>query len=457
MSTQHDSSGDDAIGANSTYDDETNNDICRCVTSMRGESNGTSWGSSLRPIDETSLNELSISPQTPSASYANAKLLSNSTRPDPIASHNRSVTPHTAALMSLFSKPPNAPLTPTTPNFDASDGNYFCDTPRTLNTSSMPKMPIISSQLPPPCFSEKANKTKQQRKTLERKENSSSTFSESVDNEMQCSWSQFSMEKAYIRQNTPVTENTSDSKTDSQRETLVGYNLNFSRQQAASKNMARMDGLHDRDNTLIAHNLTANQKKLSTIQSEDEESGFGHNNNECVYDESTPMMTMPSSYTHHNSNKTSKGSDALLQLFQPHNASIDQMSLKTQGYSTFAKSAGNNASGEITSTTYMTPIDEKNAIPPSRKKETFIQITEIWIQLKSTLSDYFRPQKLKTTLVGAFLFALYQLVFSFAEASAITRPSHPVSSSSALLAPMALMACVGSLITCPMFIAREFY
>mmetsp|Transcript_16617 Transcript_16617/g.35906 ORF Transcript_16617/g.35906 Transcript_16617/m.35906 type:complete len:1197 (-) Transcript_16617:138-3728(-) len=62
------------------------------------------------------------------------------------------------------------------------------------------------------------------------------------------------------------------------------------------------------------------------------------------------------------------------------------------------------------------------------------------------------PEHLKPTLVGAFLFSLYQLVFCFAEASAISRPSHSSSASSSLLSPMALMACMGSLITAPMLI-----
>ena len=54
----------------------------------------------------------------------------------------------------------------------------------------------------------------------------------------------------------------------------------------------------------------------------------------------------------------------------------------------------------------------------------------------------------------AFLSAVQQLVFCFAEASAITRPSHAtLSSSTALLSPMAHMACVGSLLSGPMLVA----
>ncbi|KAL9187294.1 hypothetical protein ACHAXT_001397 [Thalassiosira profunda] len=62
------------------------------------------------------------------------------------------------------------------------------------------------------------------------------------------------------------------------------------------------------------------------------------------------------------------------------------------------------------------------------------------------------PASLKPTLMGAFLFSLYQLVFCFAEASAITRPSHSTAEASALLSPMALMACMGSLVSAPMLI-----
>mmetsp|Transcript_13080 Transcript_13080/g.27490 ORF Transcript_13080/g.27490 Transcript_13080/m.27490 type:complete len:1323 (+) Transcript_13080:168-4136(+) len=449
------SCGDDVTGTNNTSGDETNNDTGSCIASRTGDSNDASWECSLRPIDETSF---SISPQTPSTSVASGKLLSNSMRPTPIASHNRSITPHTASLINLFSRPTTTPITPTTPNFEAFDDNPFYDSPKALNTSSMPEIPNISSQFPPPCFSENTKNTKQQNNTLKRNEKNSSKSIESSENEMQCSWAQSSTEKAYNRQNTPVIENTADSRNNDQCGTLIKNNLTFPRQQTAMEN----DGRHNRDNTLMAHNLTAYEKKLPTIQSADDESGFSGNRNECICDESTPMIKLPSSHTPHSRNKISNGSEALLQLFQPQNESLYQTSMKHQVYSTFAKRAGNDAIGESSFTTYMTPIDENNTIPHSRtklaqmngdKKEPSQQITETWLQLKSALSDYFRPQKLKTTLVGAFLFALYQLVFSFAEASAITRPSHPVSSSSALLAPMALMACVGSLITCPMFIA----
>lgn len=51
-------------------------------------------------------------------------------------------------------------------------------------------------------------------------------------------------------------------------------------------------------------------------------------------------------------------------------------------------------------------------------------------------------KQIKTTFIGALLYSLYSLVFCFAEASAITRPSHPNSEESGLLAPMALMGAV---------------
>jgi hypothetical protein len=62
--------------------------------------------------------------------------------------------------------------------------------------------------------------------------------------------------------------------------------------------------------------------------------------------------------------------------------------------------------------------------------------------------------RLIPVLLGSFLFPLYQLVFCFAEASAITRPSRLSSGlRSSLLSPMALTACVGSLFSGPMLIA----
>ena len=63
--------------------------------------------------------------------------------------------------------------------------------------------------------------------------------------------------------------------------------------------------------------------------------------------------------------------------------------------------------------------------------------------------------RLRPALLGSLLFPLYMLVFCFAEASAITRPSRPISSGlrSSLLSPMALAACVGSLFSGPMLIS----
>lgn len=58
-------------------------------------------------------------------------------------------------------------------------------------------------------------------------------------------------------------------------------------------------------------------------------------------------------------------------------------------------------------------------------------------------------KQIKATFIGALLYSLYSLVFCFAEASAITRPSHP---ESGLLAPMALMGAVSTLVTSPIII-----
>ena len=100
----------------------------------------------------------------------------------------------------------------------------------------------------------------------------------------------------------------------------------------------------------------------------------------------------------------------------------------------------NERSGLIQSTTN-TRNDTNN------NNTKLIQLT------KQQLSKSCDPEHIKPTLIGAFLFSLYQLVFCFAEASAITRPSHSSSNPSALLSPMALMACMGSLISAPMLIA----
>ena len=62
-------------------------------------------------------------------------------------------------------------------------------------------------------------------------------------------------------------------------------------------------------------------------------------------------------------------------------------------------------------------------------------------------------EKMRPTVIGAVTFSLYQIVFCLAEASVITRPSHPADETAELLSPMALMACVGTLASCPMLIA----
>jgi hypothetical protein len=84
---------------------------------------------------------------------------------------------------------------------------------------------------------------------------------------------------------------------------------------------------------------------------------------------------------------------------------------------------------------------------------------------KETRTSYFRQMKnyvsnnacdskqIKTTFMGALLYSLYSLVFCFAEASAITRPSHPNSEESGLLAPMAMMGAVSTLVAAPLIIA----
>jgi len=62
-------------------------------------------------------------------------------------------------------------------------------------------------------------------------------------------------------------------------------------------------------------------------------------------------------------------------------------------------------------------------------------------------------ERMRPTVIGAVTFSLYQIVFCLAEASVITRPSHPAGETAELLSPMALMACVGTLFSCPMLIA----
>jgi hypothetical protein len=84
-----------------------------------------------------------------------------------------------------------------------------------------------------------------------------------------------------------------------------------------------------------------------------------------------------------------------------------------------------------------------------------------FVDRRGDLAAFF-ARNIRPAMLGSFLFPLYQLVFCFAEASAITRPSQRIApalvdgSSSrpySLLSPMALAACVGSLISGPMLIS----
>ena len=433
-------SGDDALKRSPTqhdsFDESDDDDGFYVVGYDQGEKVDERNISETPPLppDMQSTSFQPICPLTPS--NITPKLASMSTlRPKSIQSHDRNVTPHTASLMSLFARPPITPLTPTTPNNfvgdDATshDDNVNC----TLKvfTGKIPNMPSMASQTPREVFSKHSQDIQQQQQVQQKDDEDISLIARTTSEELS-----YAGPKSYFRQNTPVTQN-----------------------------CAR----HNRDETLMAHNLTTDENE-SCI--DDARILSSHDKFDCIRDndendEKTPMIDQPS-----NPVKSSMGlggsakkSDALLQSFQHKDESKNRlMNLPSNDYSTFSVTPDNN---ENSSPTYFVPIGEKDGLKTSKTANATcgIKINEtkdeknimfrLKIHLRAMLSDFLHPQEIKTTLIGAFLFALYQLVFCFAQASAITRPSHPISSSNALLAPMACMACVGSLLTAPMLITGK--
>jgi len=122
-------------------------------------------------------------------------------------------------------------------------------------------------------------------------------------------------------------------------------------------------------------------------------------------------------------------------------------------------SAHNNGSGNNFS-------HNNNQPPPNQPPTTFTSNNNDSPTTSASTTTNSLPNKIierflsqtkildKSTVIGAFLFALFQLVFFFAEASAITRPSRAdAGTNNALLSPMALMACMGSLVTAPVLVA----
>ena len=112
----------------------------------------------------------------------------------------------------------------------------------------------------------------------------------------------------------------------------------------------------------------------------------------------------------------------------------------------FLKAISERRDKDDTTTAFLSnkPPDDSN----SRNVQSFVKRFKGYVS--TTACD---SKQMKTTFIGAILYSLYALVFCFAEASAITRPSHPNTEDSGLLAPMALMGCVATLVTAPVIIS----
>jgi MFS superfamily sulfate permease-like transporter len=247
---------------------------------------------------------------------------------------------------------------------------------------------------------------------------------------------------SYRRSNTPVIQNTDAKDVDR------SYDVSPTRepQQPASLSVQRTPIIqnHNRDETWVANNLTKQEQE--TISDAVASGGYDDTSN------------------------------SIYELFQRQSIGSDdhQTSLLNSGngaaggYSTFSGSHRTSTDNNVgmngySRLPYLKAISEKEessakSVDTSKQSDNFFESDQAsWIQtmkqkLGAVATDICDPKQLNATIIGALLFSLYQLVFCFAEASAITRPSHSSSTASALLAPMALMACVGSLLTAPFLI-----
>jgi hypothetical protein len=303
-------------------------------------------------------------------------------RPPTIKAHDRTVTPHTASLMTLFSRPPSPPKSPITPTFMGSPVRNG------LNSARVPLMP---------CEAETPNNIDADEQDFEQMPLMSRTNN---NNNYSSSGGSFV---------------TTDG---SLRDTLKVNNA---------------DPLwHYRNEAMLVENLTI--KEQDTIADV-----F------ACYGETRSLTSTPK-----RENKPS-GANSLLDMFKDPN-------IVPRDYFTFPlvprnegsrlpyfRSISENADKDNTS---MAHLDACDANKPHK------QPALIWRKCTNFVSvNTCNAQQIKTTLIGAVLYSLYSLVFCFAEASAITRPSHPNSDESGLLAPMALMGCTATLVTAPIIIA----
>ncbi|KAL3797238.1 hypothetical protein HJC23_004530 [Cyclotella cryptica] len=329
-----------------------------------------------------------------SVSPRGAQSSANSNRPRPAAikAHNRAVTPHTASLMSLFSRPTSPPKTPVTPNYFYGS-EAAVDGPKATGIPCMPYPQNLDADDEDDF--ERMPLTAQASKIIANVSNKPHVYSSGSGSFTSIDCSFKDTLRVQNRWHNP------------DNETILVGNLTSKEQDAIADVLACRD--YNENDALTATPTRANRCRLEATTN-----------------------------------------NSLLHIFKdPKIAPVD--------YSTFPLTPRNENS-RLPCLRAISELAEKDDVstmsfPASHvsKHTRPINCRTLWRKCTDyVLDNLCDTHQIKTTLIGAVLYSLYALVFCFAEASAITRPSHPNSEDSGLLAPMALMGCVGTLVTAPM-------
>ena len=340
----------------------------------------------------------------------------NNNRPASISTHNRSVTPHTQTLMDLFAQPPASVVqTPSTPIPTSIPEN---------NSVNVPSMGIPNL----PSFRYTRN---------ENDDNSPPRAPpETPDSHTQSLMSLFAQ-----RANTPTTPTT---PTFHEYGSVVG-NTN-------TKTFGGMPGIPPLDGSTSTPRRQNSRQRLKKT----------NNQNDDNIDEFNDLPSIPRPAHHREKTDTTRNLSYHRQdTPQTHNRDTTMVAanLRQKGKTYQQQSSMNGTRDDYNlneKTALINTVQQLGSGDESAANDSFSKklLPNIHLHdLLSSITKSFDSDNIKPTIIGSFLFSLYQLVFCFAEASAITRPSHSSSNPSSLLSPMALMACMGSLLSGPMLVS----
>ena len=237
----------------------------------------------------------------------------------------------------------------------------------------------------------------------------------------------------------PLMARTSNHTPNSESKVYSSGSGSFLSMDSSLKNTLRVnntDPMHHRDDTLLAQNLTTKEQNTiadafaCTPTRRNKVSVEDTTNSSSLLDLVTDPTNLVTTKDYSTFSMGHRGDGSRLPFLKAISESQDREDVNTN--SLLLPGSGRGGNGTINS-------DNTHSF----LKKCLDYITS------NTLCD---SKSITSTLIGAILYSLYSLVFCFAEASAITRPSHPNSEESGLLAPMALMGCVATLITAPMII-----